>query len=178
MTPTKNGGRAALPGTWVIFDELTPESCSTEKLAKLITAKPYRRDVVYCDPAGDGVQPAFGISDVQVLQKAGIGPVRFVTDERLRHIPFGIGLLGGLFLNVIGEIRLYIAEQLVKPRAARGVVKDVESYHYPAAKSEHAVKDVPVKDGVHDHSMDAWRYFAINEYAGTATSVGGPIQIR
>jgi Terminase large subunit, T4likevirus-type, N-terminal len=157
----------ALPGTWVIFDELTPEGTTTELLMVDVKAKGYHVDTVYCDPAGDGAQPALGLSDVAIVKAAGFKPVRFLTEPRYRHIPFGIGLLRGLLQNVAGETRLFVARSLEKPKALRGAVKDFEGYAYPEAKEGKPVGDVPLKDGLHDHGVDAWRYFAVNEYVRT-----------
>lgn len=161
-------------GTWVIFDELVPENLSTELLLQQVKAKGYRVDATYCDPAGDGSQPAVGISDVQLVRAAGFQP-KFVTAPRLRHIPFGIALLRGLLCNVRRETRLWVAKSLDNQRAKRGVVKDFEGYAYPEAKDGKPVGDEPLKDGLHDHGVDGWRYGFVNE----AVRAGGfPEQLR
>jgi len=36
----------------------------------------------------------------------------------------------------------------------------MEAYRYPDARSAHP--ELPVKDGVHDHPIDALRYFFVN----------------
>lgn len=171
---TRSGPRAALPGTWVIADELMPENHSTEMLCRLIKDKGYQHHVVYCDPAGDGSQVAYGISDVQVLKHHGLGDIRFVTEPRLRHIPFGISLVAGMLKNVRGETRLFVAEHLDNPRAKRGIVKDLLGYHRQEPKDGRPATDMPEKDGLTDHSVDALRYFAINE---TLNSVRMPSTI-
>lgn len=156
--------RRASVGSWVVFDELVPDNLSTEALGLLVKTKGYRVDRIYCDPAGDGTQTATGLTDVSVLRGQGFRDIRWVTDPRWRHIPTGVRLVEGLLRNTMNETRLYVAAHLDKPAAKRGVVKDFLGYHYPEAKDGRAVKDQPQKDGVHDHTMDAARYFATNEF--------------
>ncbi len=126
--------------------------------------KGYRVEKIVCDPAGDGTQTATGLSDLDILRGQGFRNIRFTTDPRWRHIPTGVRLLEGLLRNTLNETRLYVAAHLDKPAAKRGVVKDFLGYHYPETKEGHAVKDQPQKDGVHDHTMDAARYFAVDEF--------------
>jgi hypothetical protein len=156
--------RRAPFGSWVIFDELVPENVSTEALAAQAKQRGYRVEKLVCDPAGDGTQTATGLSDVAILRQAGFANIRFTTDPRWRHIPTGVRLVEGLLRNTLNETRLYVAAHLDKPKAKRGVVKDFLGYHYPEAKEGRAVKDQPQKDGVHDHTMDAIRYFAVDEF--------------
>jgi hypothetical protein len=49
-------------------------------------------------------------------------------------------------------------------------VKDFCGYHYPETREGRPIKDQPEKDGVHDHTMDALRYFAVGEFL----QAGGP----
>ena len=48
----------------------------------------------------------------------------------------------------------------IHPRCAR-LIKAMRSYHYAEGGSE-----LPVKDGVHDHLIDALRYWFINRRMG------------
>jgi hypothetical protein len=162
--------RRAPFGTWVAFDELVPDGVTTEMLALQVRQKGYRVTRIWCDPAGDGTQTATGLTDVQMLRSAGFQDIKFTTDPRWRHIPTGVRLLEGLLRNTKLETRLYVAEHLDKPAAKRGVVKDFCGYHYPETREGRPIKDQPEKDGVHDHTMDALRYFAVGEFL----QAGGP----
>jgi hypothetical protein len=166
-------GKAPFGGAWVIFDELADDNITTDALADKAKARGYAVESIVCDPAGDGTQAATGLSDVSVLRDKRPGlRVRFLTDPRWRHIPTGIGLVRGMLRNQRGETRLWVARSLDKPKAARGIVKDLEQYAYPEAKDGHPVGDTPIKDGLHDHGCDAVRYFATNEHVATNGSSG------
>ncbi len=134
-----------------------------------VKANGYKITTLYCDPAGDGTQTATGLSDVKILKDMGFPQPRFVTNPRLRHIPNGVRIVEALLGNVRGETRLFVAAHLAKPNARRGVVKDLQNYRYPEAKDGRPISDQPLKDGLHDHTMDALRYFALNEAVRTGT---------
>lgn len=163
--PIPGRGKAPPGGAYVLFDEIVVDDTPTPALAKLIVAKGYQLTVIYCDPAGDGVNVDTGLSSVKELQEHGLRqvPIRFVTDPRWRHVPTGVAFVRGLLRSAGGETRLWLARPLDKPRAVRGAVKDLEGYRYPEAKDGKPVGDQPVKDGVHDHGVDAVRYLAVNE---------------
>ena len=46
----------------------------------------------------------------------------------------------------------------------RGIVKDLAALQYPEMKDGRPVHDVPLKDGVTDHSTDALRYWAVSRW--------------
>lgn len=169
---------APVGGAYVLFDEMVRDNVTTEVLAAEAKQRGYRVERIYCDPAGDGTQSAVGLTDVAVLKdtrcSSGAPQVRWTTEPRLRHIPNGISLLRGLLRNTRGEVRLYVASSLDKPKAQRGVVKDFEGYAYPEAKDGQSLGDMPLKDGLHDHVVDAVRYLAIGE----ATSQGQLVESR
>jgi hypothetical protein len=172
------GRGRALPGTWVIFDELIADDISTELLAQRARTKGYRVDVVYYDPAGDAREPAYGISSRAIFESAGFKNWRCALEPRLRHVPFGIELVRGMLLNVCKETRLYVAKSLDQPKVLRGVVKDFEGYAYPDVKDGRPVSDQPLKDGLHDHGMDGWRYLAVNEHVRAKAGPLQPIPFR
>jgi hypothetical protein len=172
--------RRAPAGCWVVFDELVPEGISTEMLAMQVKQKGYPVSRIWCDPAGDGTQTATGLTDVQMLRTAGFADVRFTTDPRWRHIPTGVRLVEGLLRNLRLETRLFVAERLDVAAAKRGIVKDFQQYHYPDTREGRPIKDQPEKDGVHDHTMDAIRYFGVGEFllAGGAGKSVASTQVR
>ena len=162
-----NNKRAPPGGAYVVFDELIRDNLTTEVAALEAKRRGYKVDRIYCDPAGDGTQSAVGLTDVSVLKDTrcfgGRPEVRWTTDPRFRHIPYGVTLVRGLLKNTKGETRLYVARSLDKPKDRRGIVKSLEGYAYPEAKDGRPQSDDPIKDGVFDHANDALRYLAIGE---------------
>jgi hypothetical protein len=174
-TPIPGHGVAPPGGAYVLFDEIVRDNVTTEVVAMEAKQRGYKVDRIYCDPAGDGTQSAVGLTDVSVLKdtrcSGGQPTIRWTTEPRFRHIPYGISLLRGLLRNTRGEIRLYVARSLDKPKAQRGVVKDFEGYAYPEPKDGKSMGDEPLKDGLHDHVVDAVRYLAIGEVVATGQAV-------
>ena len=44
------------------------------------------------------------------------------------------------------------------------MIEDFEEYRYPDSSDGKPIKEEPLKDGVHDHGNDAFRYFIINRF--------------
>jgi hypothetical protein len=95
---------------------------------------------VYCDNAGGQVNGQTGKTDERVLREAG-----FVTKRRAMRIEEGVAEMAELVSPAEGGARL-----LVDPRCVR-VIAALEGYRRGA-------DGAPVKDGVHDHVVDALRY--------------------
>lgn len=112
---------------------------------------------VYCDPAGEAVNDQTYLSDIQYLAAKGFD-MRYTFNPMLRAIPLGIQLLNGLFLNAKGVRRFF-----VNKARCPVTVRDIRAARYPK-EGRANIKDEPVKDGVHDHTRDALRYFVINRY--------------
>jgi hypothetical protein len=103
----------------------------------------------FCDPAGKSVNDVTGTSAVRELRSLGIA-VRFKRS----------GILGGIEL-IRRAIRSGDAKSslVVSPRCPR-LVEAMECYHYP--ESTNIPGELPQKDGLYDHPIDALRYFFIN----------------
>ncbi len=141
-----------------IIDEIIHDTnIKTEELADKILAKNYPVLHVYCDPAGAGVQSTSGIGDVEIFKRKGIFP-RFKKDKVSRSIPSGIDLVRSYVENAEGKARLFVSDKCVN------IIEDFENYRYPDRKENQRLKDEPLKDGRHDHGMDAVRYFFINRF--------------
>jgi len=115
--------------------------------------RPYREDSVvmtFCDPAGAGVNDVTGTSPVSQLKAAGI-KVRF----RRSRICDGIELIRRALKTGAGKSNL-----IVSPRCGR-LIEAMQSYHYPQTGSI----EIPQKDGIYDHPIDALRYFFVNYYS-------------
>jgi hypothetical protein len=102
----------------------------------------------FCDPAGAGANDVTGTSAVRELRALGIN-VRY----RRSGITEGIELIRRAIRAGDGKSRL-----IVSPRCPR-LIEALTCYHYPDSS---AGDELPLKDGVYDHPIDALRYFFIN----------------
>jgi len=104
----------------------------------------------FCDPAGKSVNDVTGTSAVRELRALGIA-VRFKCSGILE----GIELIRRAIRTGDGKSSL-----LVSPRCQR-LIEAMQCYHYP--ESGNAPGELPQKDGLYDHPIDALRYFFINQ---------------
>ena len=108
---------------------------------------------IACDPSGSGANEQTAKSNVQLLREAG-----YLVRCRSSRIIDGIEMIRTHLAPASGPARLFI-----HPRCTR-LIRALQSYRYGERKSE-----IPLKDGVHDHPIDALRYFFVN-HATTAAS--------
>lgn len=101
----------------------------------------------FCDPAGASVNDVSGTSAVRELRAMGIR-----TTYRKSRILEGIEQIRRIVRAGDGKSRL-----LISPKCDR-LIEAMECYHYP----ETGEKELPEKDGVYDHPIDALRYFMVN----------------
>jgi hypothetical protein len=119
---------------------------------------PYKEDNViatFCDPAGAGVNDVSGTSPVFQLRAAGI-KIRYKKSSILE----GIELIRRSLRSGDGKSSL-----LISPRCGR-LIEAMQCYHYPATGP---ADELPLKDGIYDHPIDALRYFFIN-YNSSSTA--------
>jgi len=109
----------------------------------------------FCDPAGAGVNDVTGTSAVRALKK-----LRIVTRYRQSRILEGIELIRQAIRRGDGKSSLVIS-----PRCRR-LIEAMRCYHYPQVSSQ-AAGELPLKDGLYDHPIDALRYFFVNYYNST-----------
>jgi hypothetical protein len=102
----------------------------------------------YCDPAGAGANDVTGTSAVRELRSLGIN-VRY----RRSGIAEGIELIRRAIRNGSGQSRF-----IVSPRCTR-LIEALTCYHYPDTPTG---DELPLKDGLYDHPIDALRYFFVN----------------
>jgi hypothetical protein len=102
----------------------------------------------FCDPAGAGANDVTGTSAVRELRSLGIN-VRY----RRSGIAEGIESIRRAIRAGDGKSRF-----IVSPRCAR-LIEALTCYHYPDSPADN---ELPFKDGVYDHPIDALRYFFIN----------------
>jgi hypothetical protein len=137
----------------VIDEYIKSEKIITEHGLEVICRTPGGIGTIskaYCDPAGLQRTSTTGTGDIHALEAMGI---------RCVYHPSEI-LVG------IGEIRKALktgddkSHFVVDPRC-RQLIEAMRCYHYPqdAVGKEN---ELPVKDGVYDHPIDALRYFFVN----------------
>jgi hypothetical protein len=106
----------------------------------------------FCDPAGVGVNDVSGTSAVSQLRSLGIR-----TKWRRSGILEGIELIRRAIKAGDGKSRLVISGKCIR------LIEALECYHYPDSGGRNRQKgELPAKDGVYDHPIDALRYFFVN----------------
>ena len=144
-------------GTVHVFDEHVQAEKTVAEHLQIIAARPWpRARRVYCDPAGAARSGQTAASDIQLLRQAG-----YLVRCRQSRINAGLEQIRHALRPATGEPRLFIDPRCVKLIAALG------SYRYPDSGGES-----PLKDGVHDHPVDALRYYFVN------TSVSEGVRVR
>ncbi len=111
----------------------------------------------FCDPAGTGVNDVTGSSAVRELRALGIA-VRYKRSGILE----GIELIRRAICSGDGRSSL-----IISPKCQR-LIEAMQCYHYP--DSGIAPGELPLKDGLYDHPIDALRYFFINLNKPTKTT--------
>ena len=141
-----------------VIDEIAHErNVTTETLVTMVKAKKYNVITYFGDPAGINKQSQSGLGDIEIFRKFGI-TIRSVKDRVSRDIEAGISHVRGFVENAEGDRFIHISAKCVN------LCKDFENYRYPEHKEGSDLRKLPIKDGIHDHTMDALRYFFINRF--------------
>jgi len=148
-------------GLDVVVDELQPDDVDVYALAELITARWWRIAHAAGDPAGRSRTDHDNRRSMDELRIAlGIPHIRYTHEPERRAIPAGILTLRRLFCAADGHRRMVVLRDVWdrgRHHGGRSIRRSILGYRYPESGG-----DVPKKDGVTDHAMDAARYFAIN----------------
>jgi hypothetical protein len=100
----------------------------------------------FCDPAGAQANGVSGTGEVKVLRDMGMR-----VQYQSSRIVAGIEKIRAAVRAGDGRSRL-----VIDPKCSK-LIEAMQCYHYPDAGGE-----LPEKDGVHDHPIDALRYFFVN----------------
>ncbi len=137
----------------LVLDEHVKSRTTLAEHARLIKRRwPWPVEASYCDPAGRQRNEITGTDLTQEMAALGM-PVRWKGSRILD----GVELIRSFLAPADGKTRLYVSnkcEQLI--RAFQCL-----SYH---RESNGRLSEKPEKDGVHDHIIDALRYFFINRF--------------
>ncbi len=142
---------ADVAGRVFVMDEYVSQGRSLPANAAEIRRRHAGFAIVCCDPAGNAVSAQTSRSDVDVLREAG-----FIVHTRPTRVQDGIDRIKAALEPASGEPTLRI-----HPRC-RQLIKSLECYHYKQDGSE-----LPHKDNVHDHCIDALRYYYVARPAPT-----------
>jgi len=150
-------------GRWFVFDELVEQHLRLETIAGAILgdtvsiqSRSFRARVPYSRverviSGAEGLQSrqeAGGESALSALSAMGITRVAISRSGILS----GINAVRAKLLTAESEIRLRF-----DPRCRR-VIDDIAGYGYQQDDGGAPAGELPLKDGIHDHSMDALRY--------------------
>jgi phage terminase large subunit len=103
----------------------------------------------FCDPAGQSPNDVTGTSTIRELKSLAI-PTRY----RKSTILEGIELIRRALRSGDSKSSLVIS-----PKCDR-LIEAMQCYHYP--DQSEVQTELPLKDGVYDHPIDALRYFFVN----------------
>ncbi len=150
-------------GTVEVFDEIvesfmTPEIiCAILKSEKVIlpSGKRFQAKVAFDEIDGlvtgfeatQSRQESGGFAMVDQLRRNGIDRIRIVGGSIVR----GIFLVRAKILSASNKQKLYLDPSLKR------LIADFRGYHYPEGVMGKS-SELPEKDSVHDHTMDAMRY--------------------
>lgn len=134
-------------GRTFVIDEYVQEGRTVRDHVEQIRSRAWGSPVqLSCDPAGQGRNDQTAKSNVNVLRAEG-----FNVKSRGSLIVDGVEMIRAELRPAFGPPRLF-----VHPRCKR-LIRAMQSYHYSEKGSE-----LPLKDGEHDHLIDALRYHFVN----------------
>lgn len=131
-----------------VMDEVVKSRTALWKHVEVMKTRHPGYAQVACDPSGNGTNAQTSRSDTEVLRAAG-----FTVHTCGSGIQDGIARIRQALAPAVGEPRLR-----VHPRC-RQFIRSMEGYHYKPGSED------PVKDNIHDHCVDALRYFYMNPMA-------------
>ena len=139
-----------------MIDEYIQPQQTIDEHMRQIAARPWgKARRICCDPAGNGRNDQTAESNVKCLQRKG-----YKVQTKKSLIVEGLELIRTALRPAAGDPALFI-----HPRCKR-LVAAMQQYRYPDGGGE-----LPVKDGVHDHLIDALRYFFVNRPTGEVVPI-------
>jgi hypothetical protein len=139
----------------VIDEYVQPGRTIHEHVAEIEARRWGKVRRIACDPAGGAPSDQTADSNVRILRRSG-----YHVCSRHTRIPEGLELIRAALRPATGEPTLFIDP------ACKRLIKAMQCYHYADTGSE-----LPLKDGEHDHLIDALRYWFVNREGRNAVSV-------
>jgi hypothetical protein len=112
----------------------------------------------FCDPAGGARSSITGTSEIAELRACGIR-----AHGRATRILDGVEHIRKALRGADGKPRLVVAPHCVR------LIEAMQCYHYPEDPT--VPSELPYKDGLYDHPIDALRYFFVNYQSRGRTHV-------
>jgi len=133
----------------VIDEYVQPRRIMCDHIAEMRKRGHGEVRLVACDPAGSATNEQTARSNVRLLEESG-----YTVRKRGSNIQDGLEMIRAKLKNGAGERKLFIHSRCVK------LVRAMQSYCYPETRFS---GENPLKDGEHDHLIDALRYFFVNQ---------------
>lgn len=133
-----------------VIDEYAQPGRTLPEHAAEMAARRHGGQRVFCDPAGAAVNGHTAASDVAVLRQHGFG-VRYCRSR----IAAGVELIRRALRPAAGEPTLFVSPH------CRRLIASLQGYRYPQ-KGRISEGELPLKDGIHDHAVDALRYVLVH----------------
>jgi hypothetical protein len=138
-------------GRVFVVDEYVQRGKTVEEHLVEIERRPWGKvRKIACDPAGNGANDQTAVSNVALLRRRG-----YAVKTRSSRIVEGLEMIRAGLKSGTGETKLYIDGR------CRRLIAAMEGYRYEDGGGE-----VPLKDGEHDHLIDALRYWFVNRKGG------------
>ena len=154
ILPDENG----LEHVYIIDEIIHQENIKTAELVELVQKRKYFIVQTFGDPAGYQVQSSVGKGEADIFYSLTGYRTYALRDRASRSIASGISHVRNFICSSDGTRRLHI------DRRCAGIIQDIESYRYPETKEGADLKELPLKDGYHDHGCDALRYGIVNKF--------------
>ena len=130
-----------------VLDEYVQPQRTIADHIEQIESRRWKFKRICCDPAGNGRNDQTAESNVQFLKRRA-----YTVLSKRSLIVEGLEMIRTALRPGIGEPRL-----LIHPRCKQ-LIAAMQGYRYP----ENGSGELPLKDGEHDHLIDALRYFYVN----------------
>tara|TARA_Y100001972_G_scaffold41048_1_gene50699 strand:+ start:10994 stop:12331 length:1338 start_codon:yes stop_codon:yes gene_type:complete len=142
-----------------IIDEIihAPRLKSDDFFNKILQ-KPYKVTRFYGDPASYQVQSGIGMGEAELFYKKTGKRIFALRDKVSRSIISGISHVRSFIETADGKRKLHVNKK------CKGISEDLLSYRYAEHKDGTPLKEEPLKDGFHDHGIDALRYFLVSHF--------------
>ena len=140
-----------------IIDEIIHQTrLKSDEFFDKIMAKPYKVVKFYGDPASYQVQSSIGMGEAELFYRRTGKRIFSLRDKISRSITAGVSHIRSFIESADGERRLHVDKK------CKGITEDLLSYRYAEHKDGTPLKEEPLKDGFHDHGIDALRYFLVS----------------
>ncbi len=138
-----------------VVEEYLERQKTLEEHLAVVESRRARVMRVCCDPAGGQRNEQTARSNVEVLRRHG-----YRVCTRSSRIVDGLEMIRAALRPAWGTPRLFIHPRCVN------LIEAMECYHHPDGGGE-----LPEKDGVYDHPVDALRYWFVNRSGGGRVEV-------